>query len=153
MCQKMSHRGIRGNSITMTSEESKTLHLGGGDAGSSRKGRRSRSDLPVLRSAPHRRSGERRRARERKGRPCARRGRPEGRAAGPRTGNGAHPRTVRPDRADRKGARRGAGQALQDPHREVEGLSLIHISEPTRLGMISYAVFCLKKKKIHFTYK
>src|SRR5450759_999749 len=29
---------------------------------------------------------------------------------------------------------------------EVE-LSLIHISEPTRLGMISYAVFCLKKKK------
>ena len=28
-----------------------------------------------------------------------------------------------------------------------ETLSLIHISEPTRLGMISYAVFCLKKKK------
>ena len=27
-------------------------------------------------------------------------------------------------------------------------LSLIHISEPTRLGMISYAVFCLKKKDI-----
>src|SRR5450756_1325567 len=29
----------------------------------------------------------------------------------------------------------------------VRKLSLIHISEPTRLGMISYAVFCLKKKK------
>src|SRR5665648_259697 len=29
--------------------------------------------------------------------------------------------------------------------RKVEWLSLIHISEPTRLGMISYAVFCLKK--------
>src|SRR5450756_2045331 len=29
----------------------------------------------------------------------------------------------------------------------VFDLSLIHISEPTRLGMISYAVFCLKKKK------
>src|SRR5450756_2963534 len=29
---------------------------------------------------------------------------------------------------------------------KVYGLSLIHISEPTRLGMISYAVFCLKKK-------
>ena len=29
----------------------------------------------------------------------------------------------------------------------VKALSLIHISEPTRLGMISYAVFCLKKKK------
>eukprot|EP00658_Telonema_sp_P-2_P071537 TRINITY_DN60787_c0_g1_i1.p1 TRINITY_DN60787_c0_g1~~TRINITY_DN60787_c0_g1_i1.p1 ORF type:complete len:141 (+),score=20.18 TRINITY_DN60787_c0_g1_i1:116-538(+) len=28
-------------------------------------------------------------------------------------------------------------------------LSLIHISEPTRLLSISYAVFCLKKKKIH----
>src|SRR5659263_247664 len=26
----------------------------------------------------------------------------------------------------------------------VLALSLIHISEPTRLGMISYAVFCLK---------
>src|SRR5665648_1233285 len=30
--------------------------------------------------------------------------------------------------------------------RKIHGLSLIHISEPTRLGMISYAVFCLKKK-------
>ena len=29
----------------------------------------------------------------------------------------------------------------------ANNLSLIHISEPTRLGMISYAVFCLKKKK------
>ena len=31
----------------------------------------------------------------------------------------------------------------------VEVLSLIHISEPTRLLSISYAVFCLKKKKKH----
>ena len=29
----------------------------------------------------------------------------------------------------------------------VEDLSLIHISEPTRRTPISYAVFCLKKKK------
>ena len=29
----------------------------------------------------------------------------------------------------------------------VSDLSLIHISEPTRLLSISYAVFCLKKKK------
>src|SRR5450756_285595 len=29
-------------------------------------------------------------------------------------------------------------------HRKLSDLSLIHISEPTRLGMISYAVFCLK---------
>src|SRR5450756_1083913 len=28
---------------------------------------------------------------------------------------------------------------------EQDALSLIHISEPTRLGMNSYAVFCLKK--------
>nr|CUV64054.1 protein of unknown function [Ralstonia solanacearum] len=28
-------------------------------------------------------------------------------------------------------------------------LSLIHISEPTRPRLISYAVFCLKKKKKH----
>ena len=28
---------------------------------------------------------------------------------------------------------------------EVSYLSLIHISEPTRLALISYAVFCLKK--------
>src|SRR5450756_2225589 len=27
----------------------------------------------------------------------------------------------------------------------LQYLSLIHISEPTRLGMISYAVFCLQK--------
>src|SRR5450756_950831 len=31
----------------------------------------------------------------------------------------------------------------------VHRLSLIHISEPTRLGMSSYAVFCLKKKNIN----
>ena len=29
----------------------------------------------------------------------------------------------------------------------IEDLSLIHISEPTRQAEISYAVFCLKKKK------
>src|SRR5450756_1281340 len=39
--------------------------------------------------------------------------------------------------------------AVTAPMVDVTGviLSLIHISEPTRLGMISYAVFCLKKKK------
>ena len=36
---------------------------------------------------------------------------------------------------------------LQHIIRTGQDLSLIHISEPTRLGMISYAVFCLKKKK------
>ena len=38
-------------------------------------------------------------------------------------------------------------------HWKEYGLSLIHISEPTRLGMISYAVFCLKKKKTQKTKK
>src|SRR5678816_1027529 len=33
------------------------------------------------------------------------------------------------------------------PSVTVYNLSLIHISEPTRLLSISYAVFCLKKKK------
>src|SRR5450756_2961475 len=40
----------------------------------------------------------------------------------------------------------GVGLALV-AQRKGYRLSLIHISEPTRLGMISYAVFCLKKKK------
>src|SRR5450756_2483217 len=35
----------------------------------------------------------------------------------------------------------------------ITQLSLIHISEPTRLGMISYAVFCLKNKKSNKTSK
>src|SRR5450759_3704477 len=38
-------------------------------------------------------------------------------------------------------ARRHDGFAIASPE---YNLSLIHISEPTRLGMISYAVFCLK---------
>src|SRR5450756_2747138 len=49
---------------------------------------------------------------------------------------------------------RGSGQCLIEAMEMTasmlwlwNGLSLIHISEPTRLGMISYAVFCLKKKK------
>eukprot|EP00658_Telonema_sp_P-2_P027520 TRINITY_DN21229_c0_g1_i2.p1 TRINITY_DN21229_c0_g1~~TRINITY_DN21229_c0_g1_i2.p1 ORF type:complete len:200 (+),score=75.14 TRINITY_DN21229_c0_g1_i2:83-682(+) len=39
-------------------------------------------------------------------------------------------------------------QALEDEADADLDLSLIHISEPTRLLSISYAVFCLKKKKI-----
>ena len=34
----------------------------------------------------------------------------------------------------------------KDEPRWIQDLSLIHISEPTRLLSISYAVFCLKKK-------
>src|SRR5665647_2440348 len=37
-------------------------------------------------------------------------------------------------------------QADKYLHLMVYGLSLIHISEPTRRTPISYAVFCLKKK-------
>ena len=45
-----------------------------------------------------------------------------------------------------RGASIGLGFGKYKYGTEYE-LSLIHISEPTRLGMISYAVFCLKKKK------
>ena len=38
-------------------------------------------------------------------------------------------------------------QALAEEFEAAYMLSLIHISEPTRLLSISYAVFCLKKKK------
>src|SRR5678816_4190308 len=38
------------------------------------------------------------------------------------------------------------GQWVENLARDLK-LSLIHISEPTRLLSISYAVFCLKKKK------
>ena len=41
----------------------------------------------------------------------------------------------------------GAGSGIALCRRYL--LSLIHISEPTRLLSISYAVFCLKKKKPH----
>src|SRR5450756_2211851 len=45
-------------------------------------------------------------------------------------------------------AARAVGELSGDrAQRARTHLSLIHISEPTRLGMISYAVFCLKKKK------
>ena len=39
----------------------------------------------------------------------------------------------------------GSANSVQTP--TAPDLSLIHISEPTRLLSISYAVFCLKKKK------
>src|SRR5450759_5732262 len=47
----------------------------------------------------------------------------------------------------RGGAGSSGGRRCDRGDRQAHELSLIHISEPTRLGMISYAVFCLKKKK------
>src|SRR5665647_3858928 len=38
-------------------------------------------------------------------------------------------------------------QKLMSIYQAAQNLSLIHISEPTRRTPISYAVFCLKKKK------
>src|SRR5678816_3358618 len=38
-------------------------------------------------------------------------------------------------------------ELVGNAERNLHVLSLIHISEPTRLLSISYAVFCLKKKK------
>src|SRR5450759_1763409 len=51
----------------------------------------------------------------------------------------------RPFRPTSGPAARRPSAWLPAPQRSLH-LSLIHISEPTRLGMISYAVFCLKKK-------
>src|SRR5450759_186030 len=45
----------------------------------------------------------------------------------------------------RMGGRMGGNKVMSQSLKVVKLLSLIHISEPTRLGMISYAVFCLKK--------
>src|SRR5674536_90616 len=55
-------------------------------------------------------------------------------------------RRPRRDRSRRQGwlARYGP---LRHHQPQGEWLSLIHISEPTRLLSISYAVFCLNKKK------
>ena len=38
-------------------------------------------------------------------------------------------------------------EKMNDSMEYLQNLSLIHISEPTRQAEISYAVFCLKKKK------
>src|SRR5450756_1849345 len=43
----------------------------------------------------------------------------------------------------------GREHFVEEEQAPVPSLSLIHISEPTRLGMTSYAVFCLKKKNNH----
>eukprot|EP00658_Telonema_sp_P-2_P026299 TRINITY_DN20609_c0_g1_i1.p1 TRINITY_DN20609_c0_g1~~TRINITY_DN20609_c0_g1_i1.p1 ORF type:complete len:203 (-),score=46.68 TRINITY_DN20609_c0_g1_i1:62-670(-) len=59
------------------------------------------------------------------------------RGRAPRSGGGVHSSTV-----DDRNTDSAMGGTLT-----VYSLSLIHISEPTRLLSISYAVFCLKKKK------
>eukprot|EP00658_Telonema_sp_P-2_P039561 TRINITY_DN28289_c0_g1_i1.p2 TRINITY_DN28289_c0_g1~~TRINITY_DN28289_c0_g1_i1.p2 ORF type:complete len:158 (+),score=36.74 TRINITY_DN28289_c0_g1_i1:427-900(+) len=59
-------------------------------------------------------------------------------------GDGVHDEPDHPGDGDP-----GVQQQPVEAHqlRVVWNLSLIHISEPTRLLSISYAVFCLKKKK------
>src|SRR5665809_140624 len=65
---------------------------------------------------------------------------PRDRRGEPRPRSGLQPQP-------RGGRRAGDGEPDRPrPERPVQGLSLIHISEPTRLRRISYAVFCLKKK-------
>ena len=44
--------------------------------------------------------------------------------------------------------RKPSNSVVTDMTPRLKMLSLIHISEPTRQAEISYAVFCLKKKKI-----
>src|SRR5678816_1421848 len=65
-------------------------------------------------------------------------------ALGPVRGQGGLLRGGPPGSAGGPRVRRGRGGRLSGA---VCPLSLIHISEPTRLLSISYAVFCLKKKK------
>src|SRR5660397_278498 len=55
---------------------------------------------------------------------------------------GHRPRVLR-----RHSAQHRNGRQPRRGHPPARLLSLIHISEPTRLRRISYAVFCLKKKK------
>src|SRR5450759_3481543 len=63
-------------------------------------------------------------------------------SGGHNRGSEAVSRCRKPVVADVCGFGRGVHGGSQDPWRAYK-LSLIHISEPTRLGMISYAVFCL----------
>src|SRR5660397_274718 len=56
----------------------------------------------------------------------------------------SHPVIRRPSYSAVTKALRLLKLPLKEPPQH--GLSLIHISEPTRLRRISYAVFCLKKK-------
>src|SRR5450759_1458003 len=86
-------------------------------------------------------------------RPSARRGQVEhhpvvtGMPAEPGSGARCHSsRTATPVPlllSDRPGSWQLRGSPRYPPSRHNYDLSLIHISEPTRLGMISYAVFCL----------
>ena len=68
------------------------------------------------------------------------------------TGGGPLAANFRGTRVGKKGERLSENQ-LNTSNKAwqqcgVEELSLIHISEPTRLRRISYAVFCLKKKTV-----
>src|SRR5680860_1616888 len=65
---------------------------------------------------------------------------PSGGQARPRTGAASRYWSSTAEPASYSGLTRSATCSVPD-------LSLIHISEPTRRTPISYAVFCLKKKK------
>src|SRR5674536_289101 len=101
-----------------------------------RAGRRARSPAARTRPGPLLRAAQRRAA-------------GAGIGAVRRLGVG-HPPGRGGDPARRPGGGLGcqAGQGEGEPAGSLD-LSLIHISEPTRLLSTSYAVFCLKKKKIN----
>src|SRR5665213_3982881 len=73
--------------------------------------------------------------------------------------HGVHPNTISAWKSKYGGMESSEiarGRAVEDENARMkriianlalENLSLIHISEPTRQAEISYAVFCLKKKK------
>src|SRR5678815_6074169 len=127
---KRLRRGVHGQSISW-----QTLHvLGAGASKSARRFLGGRVGTPVLHGhSAHRLAGACRGARRL--RPVSERPQLEPRpAARAELLRHWRNRAGRDSRAT-ESVRRGA----------VGGLSLIHISEPTRLLSISYAVFCLKK--------
>src|SRR5664279_5799013 len=59
----------------------------------------------------------------------------------------AQPNASRRDAYPPEGGNQGSSLSFMQAQHLDPNLSLIHISEPTRRTPISYAVFCLKKKK------
>ena len=65
-----------------------------------------------------------------------------------KAGNSSQDQTVQEDnKTEQVKAEKAEKEEINEIHLRDKDLSLIHISEPTRRTPISYAVFCLKKKK------
>src|SRR5450756_1197930 len=128
-------RQRRASSVACAGLQSRQLHA---DAGSARGGQAVVADQPAGKTREDRRQGRA---------PWPLRHLPDGRGRG---AEGIVPEDSATDRGTTATATTSACVRRPMVMRSTAAdgrLSLIHISEPTRLGMISYAVFCLKKKK------